>query len=83
MTRRKQPARKHEISIEYEGKTYHAQYHVESGMVIVETLSEDMVPITRATQIGGSTAENVARMLLRHTSVSFASFFSPRPARST
>lgn len=65
MARKKQPAQWHEIVIQYKGKIYRAHYYVESGVVTVEAMSEDATVAKQTTQIGGSTAELVARMLLR------------------
>ena len=48
------------ITIEMDGKQHHGFYRVESGVVTVTTLEGK-----NATQIGGSTVEIVARMLLR------------------
>ena len=65
MARKKQPAQRHEIFMEHNGKTYRAHYYVESGVVTVEAMSGDAAVAKLTTQIGGSTAEHVARMLLR------------------
>ncbi len=50
----------HDVTIEKNGTTYTGFYTVEAGMVTVRALYG-----TRTTQIGGSTAGVVARMLLR------------------
>jgi hypothetical protein len=65
MARRKQPVHWDEISMEHGGKTYRARYYVTSATVILETMSADGVSQKRSTQIGGSTAQFVALMLLR------------------
>ena len=65
MARKKQPQQRHEISMTHNGKTYRAHYYVESGVVTVEVMSEDAAVTKQTTQIGGSTAEHVALMLLR------------------
>lgn len=65
MARKKQPAQRHEISMERNGKTYIAHYYVESGVVTVEAMSEDGAVAKPSTLIGSSTAKHVARMLLR------------------
>ena len=65
MARKKQPAQRHEISMEHNGKTYIAHYYVESGVVAVEAMSEDGAVAKPTALIGGSTAEYVARRLLR------------------
>ena len=65
MARKKQPAQRHEIFMEHNGKTYRAHYYVESSVVAVEAMSKDAAVEKLTAQIGGSTAEHVARMLLR------------------
>jgi hypothetical protein len=50
------------IAVEFEGKSYSATYSVDSKVVNVECPYG-----SRSTQVGGSTAEAVARMLVRET----------------
>ena len=56
---------KRKVSMDYNGKTYQAKYYIESKCVTIEAISDDGVFIEHTTQIGGGTAETVARMLLR------------------
>ncbi len=56
---RKQP-KHHEISIEFEGKTYKASYYVESKVVTMQSAYGSL-----STQVGGSRGDFVARMLFR------------------
>ena len=58
---RKNPAALFDVSVEFEGKTYSAQYAVRSKVVTL------VHPVYGggATQIGGSTAQSIARILLR------------------
>ena len=60
MARKKKPAQRHPISVEHNGKTYEANYYVESGVVIVEAVSKHGT-IARNQAIGGG---SMARMLL-------------------
>ena len=48
------------IAVEFDGKSYSATYSVDSKVVSVECPYG-----SRSTQIGGSTAESVARLLVR------------------
>ena len=50
-----------EVTIEFEGKEYKGRYKVESKMVYATSAHG-----SKATQLGGSPAEVIARMLLRN-----------------
>jgi hypothetical protein len=54
----KEPER-HSISIDRGGKTHHGSYYVSGGMVHVFSLLG-----SKTTQVGGSPAESMARILL-------------------
>lgn len=60
MARKKRPAQRHEIFLEHNGKKYQAHYYVENNVVTVQSAYG-----STSTQVGGSTAEVVARILLR------------------
>ena len=60
MPRANDPESPTEITMTRNDKTYSAFYRVEGGVVTVTTISG-----RKSTQVGGSTAEFVARMLLR------------------
>lgn len=57
---RKHPRSFVELSVEFEGKTYSARYSVSSSVVTVNSVYG-----SNSTQVGGSTAEIIARMLFR------------------
>jgi hypothetical protein len=48
------------MSVEFDGKTYSAHYSVQAKVVTVESAYG-----SQSTQVGGATAEAVARMLFR------------------
>jgi hypothetical protein len=48
-----------EITVTRDGKTYRGVYRVERGIVTVTTLNG-----RKSTQVGGSTAKSIARILL-------------------
>ena len=50
-----------EVTIEFDGKAYKGRYKVESKMVHVTSVYG-----SKSTQLGGSTAVVIARMLLRN-----------------
>lgn len=54
------PPQTFECTMEFDGKKHTASYSVKSGVVTVESALG-----RRSTQVGGSTAQMVARMLLR------------------
>jgi hypothetical protein len=60
MTSRQQPSEPRSVVITKDRKEYFGMYRVERGLVTVTTLHG-----RKSTQIGSSTAENVATMLLR------------------
>jgi hypothetical protein len=60
MSKKRNPAVKREVSIEYKGKTYNATYTVEKGIITVSTLYGK-----KATQVGGSPPESLARIMIR------------------
>jgi hypothetical protein len=55
MARKKKPAQRQQISVEQNGKTYQADYYVESGVVIVEAMTEHGTIARNQTQKRGST----------------------------
>jgi hypothetical protein len=57
---KKQPPISHSLSVEIDGKTYPGDYSVSSGVVTVQSMYG-----CGSTQIGGSTASSIARVLLR------------------
>ena len=59
MRRTKYEAPPQEVSVEVDGKTYTGSYTISSKVVTVSTGYG-----SASTQVGGSTANNVARMLL-------------------
>ena len=56
----KQPRSFVELSVELAGKTYSASYSVSSSVVTVNSVYG-----SNSTQVGGSTAEIIARLLFR------------------
>ena len=49
----------------YDGKTYRAEYFIESGTVTVEAPSNDEKPVKLCTQIRGSRVDHLAPKLFR------------------
>lgn len=54
-----------EFTLEENGRTYRAAYYIENKTVTVEVMTSSGLLLQPCTQIGGSTAIAVARMLLR------------------
>ena len=53
------------VTIEHKGKKYTARYTVENKSVTVSFINKDGAFVRNSAHIGGSSAEAVARMLLR------------------
>ena len=65
MVSEKQPAQRHEIVIEHQGKTIRADYYIEDGYVTVEAMSKNGTVTESVTLIGSSAPEVTTRILLR------------------
>ena len=70
MTREKQHTQIHEITEEYEGKTYREHFIVKGDLVIFEIVSENGIPETVSTYIGRGGPEVAARHLQREMIIS-------------
>lgn len=64
MVKKQSPIRQ-EVTYEQCGDIYRVPYYVESKTVTLEVMTADGQVLRPCTQIGGSTADAVARMLLR------------------
>lgn len=58
---KKPRALRHDVSCEFEGKTYHAQYSIEGGLVTVESLTYGKSQPAKP----GASPEGIAMLLLR------------------
>jgi len=58
---KKPRALRHDVSCEFEGKTYHAQYSIEGGLVTVESLTYGRSQPAKP----GPSPEGIAMLLLR------------------
>lgn len=58
---KKPRALRHDVSCEFEGKTYHAQYSIEGGLVTVESLTYGKSQPAKT----GASPEGIAMLLLR------------------
>ena len=56
---KKPPRFRYEITIEHNGKPYTGSYTVQSGIVTVDSMYG-----RKSTQVGGSDAERIARLML-------------------
>ena len=65
MVSKNQPAQRHEIVIEHQGKTIRAEYYIENGYVTVEAMSKNGIVTESVTLIGSSAPEVTTRILLK------------------
>jgi hypothetical protein len=66
MASTKQPAPQEKFSMEYNGKTYHAEYYVEGWMMTIKAMNKDSAPVDLSGQMTDpSNPPFLARVLLR------------------
>lgn len=64
MAKASKAATRYEVTVTKDGKAYKGTYWVESGCVTVTAIGPDAQYLKKATQLGGSSAETLARTML-------------------